>query len=167
MASRTVLKLALRDPLHPSPPNNLMSATEMPDVVEEKFGKEIQAGRISGPWETPPFNELIISPLGLVPKKSPGEFRLIHHLSHPQGRSTNSGISKEISSVQYTSLDDAVNIVMSLGPGCYLAKTDIKSAFRIIPWFGSSPLFTIPLVWLQVEFETNFIMISVWPKMHF
>ena len=29
------------------------------------------------------------SPLGLVPKKQPGEYRLIHHLSYPNGASIN------------------------------------------------------------------------------
>jgi hypothetical protein len=30
-------------------------------------------------------------------------------------------------------VDDAIAIIKKLGRGCFLAKTDIKSAFRIIP----------------------------------
>ncbi len=68
-----------------------------------------------------------------MPKKAPGEYRLIHHLSFPHGVSVNDGISPEDSSVQYARVDDAVTMIKKLGRGCFLAKTDIKSAFRIIP----------------------------------
>ncbi len=74
-----------------------------------------------------------MSPLGVVPKKAPGEYRLIHHLSFPRGASVNDGISPEDASVQYARVDDAVTMIKQLGRGCFLAKTDIKSAFRIIP----------------------------------
>ena len=74
-----------------------------------------------------------VSPLGVVPKKAPGEYRLIHHLSFPHGASVNDGISTENSFVQYARVDDAVTMIKQLGRGCFLAKTDIKSAFRIIP----------------------------------
>ena len=75
----------------------------------------------------------MISPLGLVPKKMPSEFRLIHHLSFPRGSSVNDGIPRAFCSVTYASTDDAIKLVNQLGPGCYMAKTDIASAFRIIP----------------------------------
>ena len=68
-----------------------------------------------------------------MPKKSPGEFRLIHHLSYPAGSSVNDGIPKELATVRYATIDDAIRLVKLLGKGCFLAKTDIKSAFRIIP----------------------------------
>jgi hypothetical protein len=42
---------------------------------------------------------LQISPLGLVPKQKPGEHRVIHHLSYPDGLSINDGIAKEDSFV--------------------------------------------------------------------
>ena len=73
------------------------------------------------------------SPLGLVPKKAPGEFRLIHHLSFPEGSSVNDSIPRELSSVQYATIDDTIKKISSLSAGCFLAKTDIKSAFHIIP----------------------------------
>ena len=68
-----------------------------------------------------------------MPKKSPGEFRLIHHLSYTAGSSVNESIPKELASVRYATIDDAIRLIKSLGKGCFLAKTDIKSAFRIIP----------------------------------
>lgn len=74
-----------------------------------------------------------ISPLGLVPKKEPGKFRLIHHLSYPKGASINDGIPDHFCSVQYQNIDDAVMLVQQYGPGSYMCKTDIENAFRIIP----------------------------------
>ena len=113
--------------------NNLLSAQQNPTVVSDKLAKERNAGRISSPSRQVPLPEFVSSPLGLVPKKAPGEFRLIHHLSHPRGSSINDGIPTDCSTVQYASVDDAVKIIVELGTHCFLAKTDVKSAFRILP----------------------------------
>jgi len=72
-----------------------------------------------------------MSPLGIVPKKAPNEFRLIQHLSYPHENSVNSGIPVDFSSVRYASIQDAIVFVKRLGVGCYLAKTAIKSAFSL------------------------------------
>ena len=84
-----VLSSGFRDgfPLHYkgdpgcSDANNLISAIENPDVVDGKISKELKAGRLAGPFRTRPFYPFRISPLGVVPKKIPGEFRLILILS--------------------------------------------------------------------------------------
>ena len=74
-----------------------------------------------------------VSPLGLAPKKSPGEFRLIPHLSFPKGSSLNDGISPKNTRVSYATVEDAIRFIKSVGSVCFLAKTDIKNAFRIMP----------------------------------
>ena len=74
-----------------------------------------------------------ISPLGLVHKKIEGEFRLIHHLSFPKGSSLNDGTSSDHTRVSYATVEDAIRRIKSVGSTCFLAKTDIKNAFRIIP----------------------------------
>ena len=112
---------------------NLISAQQNPEIVSAKISKELAAGRLAGPFDSPPFPNFRVSPLGVVPKKAPGEYRLIHHLSFSRGASVNDGISIEDTSVQYARVDDAVTMIKHLGQGCFLAKTDIKSAFRIIP----------------------------------
>lgn len=112
---------------------NLLSAIQYPEAVDAKLDKEIAAHRIAGPYSSPPFPHFRISPLGLVPKKTEGEFRLIHHLSFPQGSSLNDGISSEFTSVSYATVEDAIHIIRTVGHGCFMAKTDIKNAFRIIP----------------------------------
>ena len=72
---------------------NLASALQHPVIVDNKLEKEISLNRIAGPFPSPPFSNLVISPLGVVPKKAEGEFRLIHHLSYPEGGSVNDCIS--------------------------------------------------------------------------
>lgn len=56
---------------------------------------------VLGPFEASPLPNLWVSPLGVVPKKAPWEFRLIHHLSYPRGSSMNDTIPEELSLVRY------------------------------------------------------------------
>ena len=53
---------------------NLSSAIQNPTVVDTKIAKELAAGRLAGPFVSPSISPFIVSPLGVVPKKSPGEF---------------------------------------------------------------------------------------------
>lgn len=77
----------------------MKSARELPEVVAKKLDKECKAGRVAGPVPRPPLPNLLVSPLGVVPKKAEGEFRLIHHLSYPKGASVNDAIAPELCSV--------------------------------------------------------------------
>lgn len=58
---------------------------------------------------------------------------MIMHLSAPMSASINDGISKEQYSLHYSTLDEATRLIASIGRGTYLAKVDLKSAFRLIP----------------------------------
>ena len=130
---RTGFEVGYKGALPPVQSVNLKSALDQPAVVDKKLEKELELKRIAGPFPHPPFPSFRTSPLGLVAKKEPGKFRLIHHLSYPEGASINDGIPAEKSHVTYQSIDDAVAHMRELGRGCYLAKTDIADAFRIIP----------------------------------
>ena len=112
---------------------NSKTALECFEITNTKLNKEIQSGRIVGPFGNPPFKNLQISPLGIVPKKVPGQFRMIHNLSFPKGSLINHFICPELSTVQYTRFDDATALLLKVGPKALMAKTDIDSAFRIIP----------------------------------
>ena len=70
--------------------------------------------------------------MGVVPKKRTTEWCAIYHLSYPEGNTINDYIPKDPYFLQYVRLDDAISI-KSLGPGSFMAKTDLKSAFRLIP----------------------------------
>lgn len=114
---------------------NLPTALAQPDIVTSNLAKEVALGRIAGPYDSPPFPNFQVSPIGLVPKKHSSKFRTIFHLSFPKSGATsiNHFISKEDHSLQYITIDNAIKGIQSLGQGCFLAKTDIESAFRLIP----------------------------------
>ena len=112
---------------------NLKSAEDHPEVLRQKITKDVTAGRIAGPFVVPPFQNLQISPLGLVPKKEQGTFRMIHHLSFPKGSSINDGIAAADTYVHYQSIDDAIHCIKTFGKAALMSKSDIESAFRILP----------------------------------
>lgn len=60
---------------------------------------------------------------------NPNKFRLIVDLSHPVGNS----VISSLSSIQYASVDMAVDMIKQLGRGTQLLKLNIKDAYRIIP----------------------------------
>ena len=118
-------------PLHS---NNSVSVTNNEQVVAEKIRKELDMGRIEGPFLEPPFDNFKCSPLSVREKREPGKYRLLHNLSYPYNEdSVNFNIPKERSTVQYAHLGDAIEMVQRCGQGCYMAKSDIADAFRLIP----------------------------------
>ena len=58
---------------------------------------------------------------------------MIHHLSYPKVALMNDCIPLEFSSVRYASVDDAISLIQRQVKGCAMAKTDVRSAFRIVP----------------------------------
>ncbi len=90
-------------------------------------------GRLIGPLNPGDFPYAQISSLGAVEKKHSTKWRLILDLSHPAGFSVNDGIAKPQCSLTYSRVRDAVDQILRMGKGCYLAKIDIDSAFRNIP----------------------------------
>ena len=120
-------------PHKPRVSRNLISAIQHPEVVSGNLRKELGLGRVAGPFNSPPLPNLQCHPVGVVPKKHSSEWRMIYHLSYPEGDSINDHIPKDPYTLQYVRVDDAIHILQSLGPGSFMAKTDLKSAFRLIP----------------------------------
>lgn len=83
--------------------NNLKSVNLNLEVVADKIQNEIKEGRVKCPFSSPLFENFRLSPLGLVPKKEVGSFRLIHHLSYPLKFCLNDEVDKSMASVQYAS----------------------------------------------------------------
>ena len=113
-------------------PRNLLSARQNPAPVSAAIERELSRRHTSGPFHIPPFQPFHCSPLGAVPKKD-GTHRIILDLSSPRGQSVNEGISRQEFSVRYSLFDEAIQLVRMLGRGCFLAKIDIKPAFRLCP----------------------------------
>ena len=113
---------------------NMSSSREFPHVIEEYLEKELALGRILGPLAEPPLPNFRCSPIGVVRKKgSENRFRHIQNLSSPKGNSVNDFIDKERFSLNYVTVDKAIDQIVSMGRGCLLSKVDIESAFRIAP----------------------------------
>ena len=119
-------------PYTPGREQNNLSAFTFSEGISNSISKELVRGFTLGPFSSPPFSNFHCSPLGAAPKKD-GSIRIILDLSSPHGSSVNDGIPPEFFSVKYSSFDDAVHLVRSLGPNCFMAKIDIKHAFRICP----------------------------------
>ena len=114
---------------------NLHTAHADPTIVSSNLATEVSLGRVAGPFDNPPFPNFQVSPIGLVPKKHSNKFRTIFHLSFPKTgvTSINYSISQEDFSLQYVTIDDAIEGIKRFGHGCFLSKTDIESAFPLIP----------------------------------
>ena len=114
----------------------------------DKIMDEINERRVAGPFSSIPSRNFIQSPIGLVPK-SGNRTRLIFHLSYnfsnkDQDKSLNHFTPKKICSVKYNDLDHAITCclrtserISDLTQGkrklVYLSKTDLRSAFRMLP----------------------------------
>ena len=98
--------------------------------------KEVNLGRYAGPFEDPPFEHFIQSPIGLVPKDGGKNTRLIFHLSYPRdggNSSVNANTPPDLCRVKYKSVDDAVVLCRNAGIGSNAGKSDMESAFRNVP----------------------------------
>ena len=113
--------------------HNMRSATEHPEVIEKHLGEELQSGGLLGPFSPTEFPQVHINRFGVIPKSQPGKWRIITDLSYPQGASVNDGISQELASLSYITVDRVSSQIMQLGGGSLMAKVDIRSAYRLIP----------------------------------
>lgn len=142
-----------RDKFRPSPNLPIDSAHE--SFVDEEMKKEVELGRRMGPFVSPPFPNLIVSPIGVVTKKLSTKLRVIHHLSWPRiartSDSINTHISEKDSKTTLQSFDDAITILCQLHSNAnvnvktttiatttapnsvLLSKIDVKSAYRLVP----------------------------------
>ena len=100
-------------------------------VVESYIATELELGRLLGPVSQDMVHS---SPIGLVPQAcQPSRWRMIVDLSYPPGQSVNDGIAPELCSIQYTSIDEAVRIILCMGVGTNLVKIDLKDVYRVVP----------------------------------
>lgn len=112
---------------------NHNSALSNPVAVRQILQSELKSARIAGPFQSPPFDNFVCSPISLREKKEKGKYRLIHDLSYPHGLSVNSSIPDHAATVQYQLLDHVIQLVQKAGKGAFIAKADIEQAFRLIP----------------------------------
>ena len=103
-------------------------------MVTNYLEEEVILGCIIGPLPPEQIPRVHISSMGVIPKgHQPGKWRLIVDLSSPHGKSINDGISSELASLSYISIDKIAGRVASMGRGTLLAKMDIHNAYRMVP----------------------------------
>ena len=113
---------------------NLKLRVGSPVELWNKVMKEVQAGWYASPYDKPPFEYFVQSPIGLVPKDKGKKTRLIFHLSYPKtGDSVNSGIPKQFCKVKYPDFERAIELCVQEGVNCMASKSDMSSAFRHVP----------------------------------
>ncbi|VDI15265.1 Hypothetical predicted protein [Mytilus galloprovincialis] len=116
---------------------NLKSALSNPSCVSELLQSEVSKGYLLGPFDSIPYTNFHINPIGLAEHKYSKKKRLIVDLSAPHENadhpSLNELIDKEEFSLQYVTIDDAIHLIKKLGSKSWLIKTDITDAFKIMP----------------------------------
>ena len=95
---------------------SMQSLVHHPVVVDQYLATEIQEHRVAGPFHSGTMPAAHISRFRVIPKvHQPTEWHLIVELSHPQGKTINDGIPKELCSKTYITIDDAVQRIVALG----------------------------------------------------
>lgn len=112
--------------LRPAEVINYKSATghDVRDKVEHTIRDEI----LNGNYIVTDTKPTIVSALGAIPKPDSDKIRLIHDCSRPEHSNVNSYTDTKYFS--YTTVDKAVSHIK---PNAYLAKIDLKSAYRHVP----------------------------------
>ena len=89
-----------------------------------------------GPFDIQPFDEMIFSPINLVPKVgTKDKLRLIHDLSHPYDsiNAVNDHIPDENSKVKYRHIDEVIDLGLKLAIKTNASCVDIQHAFCNLP----------------------------------
>ena len=105
---------------------NLQSALKNPLDVENLIKTELENEFIKGPFKEPPFNTFRVSPIGIAEGKYSGKKRLIVDLSAPhddnEHSSINGLIDKDLCSLTYVTIDEAIRSIKESGKGAILCN---------------------------------------------
>ena len=140
-----------------------------PITLWNKVMKEVKAERYAGPFEEIPFSNYIQSPIGLVPKDGGKDTRLIFHLSYPRGlnsTSVNANTPEHLCKVKYPDFNEAIQICIAEGKFCYIAKSDMKSAFRNLGIKPEHWKFLIMKAKSPVDGKTYYLWTNAYPLGH-
>ena len=89
-------------------------------------------GQVIGPIPLSRVLNVQINHCGVILKNHQlSKSRLIMDLSDLAGSSVNDGIDRELCSLKYILVNDAVWLILDMGPGTLIAKPEIESAYRV------------------------------------
>ena len=177
------------------PVNRQSQARNLPFTIGDKFClwnklmKEVHMGRAAGPFTKVPFKNFIQSPIGLVPKDGGNSTRLIFHLLYnftESEQSVNHHTPENLCLVQYKDIDYAVETCLELmddwkiirrGNGklnreqeflgtIFYGKSDLKSAFKILPLDKASWPWTVMMAYHPITGEKKFFLDKTLPFGH-
>ena len=124
-------------PAHNLECNNLLSARSQVEITSQLIQAELEKGFIEGPLKKMPFSTYRVNPVGIAEGKYSKKKRLIVDLSAPHNdkdnKCLNDMINKEDFSLNYVTVDQAIDIIKQKGTGSWLCKVDISDAFKLIP----------------------------------
>ena len=116
---------------------NALSARRDPETVQMLINDELKKGFVNGPFDAPPFPTYRVSPIGIATHKYSLKKRLILDLSSPHHTdehcSINDLIEKDVCSLSYIKLDDAIKVIQDYGRNSICCKVDISDAFKQLP----------------------------------
>ena len=146
-------------------------ALTFPDQVNTYLSKEVQLGRIAGPFDKAPFMQgFVLSPLNTMEKQQDSEERrVVVDLIWPSGHSVNDGIPSDSYlgaplSLRYPTIEDIVDAVVTFRctktiqfgerllhipllsiPGSSLGPVSAyRRVIELIPAYRSCPVFLLP-----------------------
>ena len=126
----------------------------------------ISRGWKVGPFPTKPFSNFVGSPMGAFSKPSKTgsgvKTRVIHDLSWPPDHSVNTYIPSDLCSVQYVTVDTAVNIVKNLGKHCLMGKLDLANAYKQVG-VRPSDWYLLGSTWINDDGSTAYYYDTVLP----
>ena len=125
------IEFSFRIGLRSAPPNNQVSsncpsAQEHSAVIGDYIRSQVERGLMAGPFPLQTCTGIVCSRMAVIPKKTPGKWRVIVDLSHSGDRSVNHLIWREATHVAYSSTGDAAHLMHFLGRNALMAKLDIK-----------------------------------------
>ena len=112
---------------------NGRTCQQHPEITAEELKKEVSAGRIAGPYATPPLPGFKTVPRGL--KEEPTKYRPITMGNMPFGDSVNDGIPKldNIQLARAQDIERKINAAYRRTGQVWMAKADVKMAYRTVP----------------------------------
>ena len=89
-------------------------AEEKVEVVYDYLRTEVSAGRVLGLLDPADYPQVHANRFWVIPKSTPGKWRLIVDTSSPGGFSVNDGIKESLCSLSYVTIKDAAKGVATL-----------------------------------------------------
>ena len=111
--------------------NNYRSATD--STVRPQVERQLLTAIVQGNYVVTTEKPTIVSALGAIPKRDSNDIRLIHDCSRPYLTSLNS-----YADCEHYSYETVDKVTANIKQGAFVAKIDLRSAYRHVPLHPSN-----------------------------